>query len=72
MSWIPPDPFVAGVLAGAEVAAVARIAVQQVVQTLRDGEELRFVHPVTVAPHGPTAGEQFLRIGDHRPYSDRS
>ena len=35
------DPFVAGTLVLAEWTAVARVAMQQVVQALRDGEELR-------------------------------
>ena len=64
----PDDPFVAGVLAGAEAPAVARIAVQQVVHTLRDGEELRFPvedEPPVVDPRSSPVRQQCLQHLGH-------
>ena len=62
------DPFVAGTLVLAEWTAVARVAMQQVVQALRDGEELRLAvehqPPVLDLRTTPVREQRLKHLGD--------
>ena len=62
------DAFERGVLGGTERPVIPRIAVQAVVQTLRDGEELRLTiedEPPVLDAGAPPIGEQGLEhLGD--------